>query len=155
MNINEEIGVNMYYFAYGMNTNNAQMSARCDAKNLGIACLKGYKLVMRTHADIAINDNDQVFGVLWEITHDDLIALDMLEGYPYYYDRIRVNVYHNNTIVTAYVYIMNDNHYSYSPSITYVKCIENGYRENDISLSQLHDALIELYDNEEYYENGW
>ena len=37
----------------------------------------------------------------------------------------------------------------------YVKCIENGYRENDISLSQLHDALIELYDNEEYYENGW
>jgi hypothetical protein len=74
-----------------MNTNLTQMAARCPgAVCLGPAWINNYALVFRHFADIEPEVDSYCDGVLWEITDDNLVALDALEGYPYHYTRFSV-----------------------------------------------------------------
>ena len=85
------------YFAYGMNTNQEEMSYRCPgACALGKAILPGYRLEFKSFATIVPSPKESVDGVLWTITDSDESALDMLEGYPEFYDKKIVSVEHDN-----------------------------------------------------------
>ena len=85
------------YFAYGMNTNQEEMSYRCPgARAFGRAMLPGYRLEFKSFATIVPSPTEQVEGVLWTITDTDESALDMLEGYPEFYDKKIVSVEHDN-----------------------------------------------------------
>jgi gamma-glutamylcyclotransferase (GGCT)/AIG2-like uncharacterized protein YtfP len=98
----------MLYFAYGMNTNTEEMAHRCPgAKSLGHARLVNHSFRFARHADVEPCDNSFVDGVLWEITDQHLTALDQLEGYPFYYDRVASSVVHESRTFHALVYRMH------------------------------------------------
>mgnify|MGYP003345597873 CR=1 FL=1 len=87
------------YFAYGANTNLDNMSYRCpNADVLGPAQIFGYRLVFRGCADIEMDENGEVNGVLWLISDDDLESLDQFEGFPHYYLRQRVWINYNDEL---------------------------------------------------------
>ena len=128
----------MKYFAYGMNTNLDEMAARCPgAVCLGPAWINDYALVFRHFADIEPASGGWCDGVLWEITDDNLQALDRLEGYPYHYTRFSVVVHTDRGSDTALVYQMTDQSYEQPPSGHYYRMVAEGYVQNSVPTDQL------------------
>ena len=129
------------YFAYGMNTNQEEMSYRCPgARALGKAVLPGYRLEFKSFATIVPNSKESVDGVLWTITDSDESALDMLEGYPEFYDKKIVSVEHDNQPYIAMTYIMGPREQGYAPSDGYYSMVSEGYQSFGLSQQQLLDA---------------
>ena len=134
----------MKYFAYGMNTNLDQMAARCPgAVCLGPAWINDYALVFRYCADIVPAPGNWCDGVLWEITDDNLVSLDALEGYPYHYTRFSVVVHTDRGADTALVYQMTDQSFEEAPSNHYFDMVLEGYQQNGVPVDQL-TATLEL-----------
>ena len=132
----------MKYFAYGMNTNLTQMAARCPgAVCLGPAWIDNYALVFRHFADIEPEVDSYCDGVLWEITDDNLVALDALEGYPYHYTRFSVVVNTDRGTNTALVYQMVDQSFEQPPSNHYFNTVYEGYEQNNVDTHQLIEIL--------------
>jgi gamma-glutamylcyclotransferase (GGCT)/AIG2-like uncharacterized protein YtfP len=70
------------YFAYGSNMDLAAMRARCpDARRCGRAELNGYQFyIMRGgYASIVRDPKASVFGLLWQVSAADIMALDHYE----------------------------------------------------------------------------
>jgi len=129
------------YFAYGMNTNQEEMSYRCpEARALGKAVLPGYRLEFKSFATIVPDPNESVEGVLWTITELDESALDMLEGYPEFYDKKTVLVDHDNQSYIAMTYIMGPREQGYAPSSGYYSMVSEGYQSFGLNQRQLLDA---------------
>ena len=129
------------YFAYGMNTNQEEMSYRCPgARALGRAMLPGYRLEFKSFATIVPSPKETVEGALWTITDSDECALDMLEGYPEFYDKKTVSVEQDNQSYIAMTYIMNPREHGYSPSDSYYKMVSEGYQHFGLSQQQLLEA---------------
>lgn len=132
----------MKYFAYGMNTNRAEMASRCPgARLIGPARIHGYDFVFRTHADIAQNWEGVCHGVLWDIEPGDLKSLDQLEGYPYYYTRFCVRVDLGDHFVYALTYQMTDQTYIQEPSRGYLEMVREGYEQNAVPADQIDRAI--------------
>ena len=132
----------MKYFAYGMNTNLAQMAMRCpNAKCLGAARLPNHEFRFARHADILPIPGFVTHGVLWEITDDCLISLDALEGYPNYYQRKTVTVQHQLQSIETMTYYMIGNIPDESPGPGYVEMLQQGYFENRVPDQQINQAL--------------
>ena len=131
----------MLMFAYGMNTNTAQMAHRCPAAvSLGVAELDEYELVFRGCADIRPCTGTTMEGVLWDITDDCLLALDVLEGYPNYYTRYEVPVFHNGEWKDALVYKMEGGDI-FPPSAGYLRILFEGYSEHGADVTQIYAAV--------------
>jgi len=90
-----------YYFAYGSNMDETQMGKRCSDSQLeGKALLPGYRLVFNREssgwgcgvADIVLDDQTEVWGLLYEVTDNDLKQLDYYEGAPKLYVRKKIKV---------------------------------------------------------------
>ena len=129
------------YFAYGMNTNKEEMAYRCSgARALGKAILPGYRFEFKSFATIVPSPKEQVEGVLWTITEPDELALDVLEGYPEFYDKKTVSVEHNGQSYIAMTYIMNPREKGYAPSDGYYSMVSEGYQTFGLSQQQLLDA---------------
>ena len=129
------------YFAYGMNTNPKQMSSRCPgAKSLGRAVLHGYRFEFKSFATIVPSVGESVEGVLWTITEPDEWALDMLEGYPEFYDKKNVTVVYNDVSHIAMTYIMNPKEHGYGPTDSYYSMVSQGYQSFGLSQQQLLEA---------------
>jgi gamma-glutamylcyclotransferase (GGCT)/AIG2-like uncharacterized protein YtfP len=127
-----------------MNTNLEQMAARCPgAVCLGPAWITDYALVFRYFADIEPAAGNWCDGVLWEITDDNLSALDRLEGYPWHYTRFTVVVHTDRGSDTALVYQMTDQSYEQPPSGHYYRMVAEGYEQNSVPTDQLV-ATLEL-----------
>lgn len=121
-----------------MNTNLEQMAARCPgAVCLGPAWINEYALVFRYFADIEPAAGGWCDGVLWEITDDNLQALDRLEGYPWHYTRFSVVVHTDRGSDTALVYQMTDQSYEQPPSGHYYNMVAEGYVQNSVPTDQL------------------
>ena len=132
----------MKYFAYGMNTNLTQMATRCPgAVCLGPAWINNYALVFRHFADIEPEVDSYCDGVLWEITDDNLVALDQLEGYPYHYTRFSVVVNTDRGSDIALVYQMVDQSFEQPPSNHYFNTVYQGYEQNNVDTHQLIEIL--------------
>ena len=129
------------YFAYGMNTNKEEMAYRCpNARAMGRAILSGYRLEFKSFATIVPNPKESVEGVLWTITDSDESALDILEGYPEFYDKKTVLVEHDNQSYIAMTYIMGPREQGYAPSDGYYSMVSEGYQSFGLSQQQLLDA---------------
>ena len=132
----------MKYFSYGMNTNLSQMAQRCpNAKSLGKAVLYGHEFRFARHADIIENPDFATQGVLWEITSDCEMALDALEGYPTYYLKKIVNVFHNGKSVKCMVYYMTGDEVDSFPSDSYLEMLIDGYTEHNVDTKQIYESL--------------
>ena len=129
------------YFAYGMNTNKEEMAYRCPrARALGKAILPGYRLEFKSFATIVPSPKETVEGVLWTITELDESALDVLEGYPEFYDKKTVLVEYNNQSYIAMTYIMGPREQGYAPSDGYYSMVSEGYQAFGLNQRQLLDA---------------
>ena len=132
----------MLYFAYGMNTNLKEMFQRCPgAKSLGHARLVNHSFRFARHADVEPCSDSFVDGVLWEITDEHLKALDQLEGYPFYYDRVVGSVVHGTRTFHAVVYRMQPGHEDSEPTLGYYNLVSEGYRAHNIPVDQLENCL--------------
>lgn len=130
------------YFAYGMNTNLESMAGRCPtARSLGVAILPEYEFRFARHADILPNPEFDTYGVLWDITRNDLRSLDALEGYPFYYDRKVVEVRHNGQIVRAITYFMQPDNHDAMPADSYFDLVQSGYLQHAVPVYQLYEAI--------------
>ena len=75
------------YFAYGSNMNVEQMRRRIpDARVVGRAVLKGWRVVERLYADIEKSGGGRVYGVLYLLSAKEMRRLDTFEGYPRTYE---------------------------------------------------------------------
>lgn len=139
-----------FYFAYGMNTNVGEMSQRCPkAVNLGRCSLQGFELKFRLHADIDQVAGNEMEGVLWDISTDCERALDSLEGYPFYYDKVEVIVIpdkpvDNNTRILAMAYVMTNKCKEEPPSVHYKDCLIEGYTQNGLNVDNLTTKIESL-----------
>lgn len=136
---------NMFYFAYGMNTNRSSMSWRCPgAISFGHARLLDHEFRFSHHADVVVSAGNSVDGVLWLIDKDHLEDLDILEGYPSYYNRAILPVEYQGNIIMAECYRMQPNNLDCGPSKGYLDMIFEGYREYDIPDNQISLALARI-----------
>jgi gamma-glutamylcyclotransferase (GGCT)/AIG2-like uncharacterized protein YtfP len=130
------------YFAYGMNTNQEQMSVRCPtAVPLGKAILPGYRFEFKSFATIVPDPNSQVEGVLWTITDIDEQALDILEGYPDFYSKKHVKVRLGIDYI-AMTYVMTPREKNRAPSDGYYSMVSEGYQSFGLSQHQLLEAKL-------------
>jgi gamma-glutamylcyclotransferase (GGCT)/AIG2-like uncharacterized protein YtfP len=130
-----------------MNTNTAQMAARCPkAKPLGSALLYGHEFRFARHADIIENPDYNTEGVLWEITPECEMALDALEGYPAYYLKKMVQVFHNGTPVECMTYYMAGELLDELPSDGYLAMLRKGYQEYNVNPNQIYESLALITD---------
>lgn len=133
-----------------MNTNINEMSLRCpNAINLGRCTLQDFELKFRLHADIDQVTGSIMEGVLWDITPECERALDSLEGYPYYYDKIQVIVdpetpVNKNSHIVAMAYIMTSKGDEQLPNIHYEDCLVEGYIENGLDVDKLTSKIDSL-----------
>jgi gamma-glutamylcyclotransferase (GGCT)/AIG2-like uncharacterized protein YtfP len=128
------------YFAYGMNTNREEMAYRCPtAVALGKALLPGYRFEFKSFATIVPDADSQVEGVLWTITDADEAALDILEGYPEFYDKRHVKVQQGIDYI-AMTYIMGPREKGHAPSDGYYSMVSEGYQSFGLSQRQLLEA---------------
>ncbi len=130
------------YFAYGMNTNITGMASRCPAAvSHGHAILLNHAFRFSGPADVVKCGGSYVDGVLWTITDECLRSLDMLEGYPYYYNRRHKPVRFQGRTVNALVYYMQPGHIDALPSQGYFDMVSEGYRDHGVPTDQLYNAL--------------
>jgi len=141
----------MLYFSYGMNTNSQGMARRCPAAvSHGRAVLLDHVFRFAGPADVVKCPDSYVEGVLWTITPECLEALDMLEGFPHYYNRRTKKVLHQDRVVTAMTYFMQPGHPDSPPSDGYFNMLLEGYQEHGVPTEQLHNSVyfsttVELY----------
>ena len=146
-----------YYFAYGGNTNNYHMSnSYSNSKIYSIGLLNDYKLVFRksldslnlenVYCDIDYEKYKSVFGVIYELSLDDINKLDKQEYNGILYNRILVDIHlSNNQIIKCFTYIMINKDMLYSkPSDRYYKIVIDGYRYHKLPLSQIYNAINEI-----------
>jgi gamma-glutamylcyclotransferase (GGCT)/AIG2-like uncharacterized protein YtfP len=138
--------MNIYYFAYGMNTNLTEMASRCpNAVSLGRCVLPNFELKFRYHADIDLVPGSIMEGVLWSITPECEKSLDKLEGYPYYYNKIDV-VLEDGSVAMAY--IMNSKGPEVAPSVGYDRCLYDGYLAHGLDVDNLTSHIDMLLQSE-------
>ena len=132
----------MLYFAYGMNTNSQGMAHRCPAAvAFGRAQLVGHQFRFAGPADVQPNRHSDVEGVLWDITEECLASLDVLEGYPFYYDRKWARVWFQGQEIQALVYFMQPGNRNSPPSSGYFATVLEGYEEHGVPTQQLWENV--------------
>ena len=132
----------MLYLAYGMNTNIDQMASRCPGSiSIGRVDIPDYRLVFRGVADIEPCPGNVLQTVMWDITPDCELALDMLEGYPTFYTKKYLNVDINGKMYEAMIYQMVGDRLDYShPGMYYQQMLEEGYQDHGLDLNQIYEA---------------
>ncbi len=144
----------MLYLAYGMNTHIDQMASRCPkAVSIGRVDIPDMRLVFRGVADVEYSYGDVLQTVLWDITPDCELALDMLEGYPTFYDKKYIDVEINGKTYEAMIYQMVGDRLDYStPGSYYQQMLEEGYQDHGLELNQIYEAegFCEVEDTLDY-----
>lgn len=134
-----------YYLAYGMNTNLAEMHRRCPAaKSLGSVTVPDYRLAFKTHCDVLYTPGDSMQCVLWSITDQCELALDLLEGFPDYYDKKEVKVKYQGQTIRPMIYYMCSGFDYAAPSENYLNMVVEGYSEHNIPITQIVTALEDI-----------
>ncbi|MBE9031627.1 gamma-glutamylcyclotransferase [filamentous cyanobacterium LEGE 11480] len=90
-----------FYFAYGSNLDQAQMCRRCPGSKLvGAGALAKHRLDFTRYskhwqggvADVVPDVTQEVWGLIYHLSANDLGLLDGYESYPMGYDRTQVTV---------------------------------------------------------------
>lgn len=148
----------MYYLAYGSNLNLNQMAYRCpDAKAVGSVILKDFRIVYKGFQDnfayLTIEEckGSKVPLGLFEVSEEDIEALDIYEGYPTSYQKYYIPVRHGLKKVNALIYIMNPYSDYHLPSVKYLTTCYEGYNDFGFDFSILRQALDDTIENHPDY----
>lgn len=100
------------YFAYGSNMDLEQMKTRCPSghKLLGVGVLEDWEFFVNSRgvANIIMDENSKVYGLLFKISETCVGNLDEHEGYPNIYSRLDLPIKFNDEEINAWVYIDNN-----------------------------------------------
>jgi gamma-glutamylcyclotransferase len=131
----------MLYFSYGTNMDPVGMRERAPgAKPLGAARLGGWRLTFTADAPdtgygvphVEPDENDEVWGVLWDVTEDDMKSLDEYEGVGVSaYVRDMVAVSRGDEVVEAITYLAQAHSYQ-QPSKEFVEQIVRGAEAHNL-----------------------
>ena len=136
----------IHYFAYGMLCDPDVMT---EAELIGMAELPNFEYELLQFANVFPTPGSKVYGTLWNITRKFLSELDMIEGYPQFYDRKTVPVMVNGKRYEAAVYTMTPESRELlqgtHPSQRYINKIVKGYRHAGVPLGQLRAALQDTH----------
>ena len=131
----------MLYFAYGSNLNHFQMKKRCkDSIYLKKIKLKNFRLTFRSiyrAADIEVKENCTVPGGLFEISKSDEKKLDIYEDFPILYKKYYF--IHSGSRVMTYTMVKKTSFRF--PSERYLNIIKKGYKDCDLDIKYLKQAL--------------
>ena len=85
---------NVFYFAYGSNTNPERKAERVpNARRVGIGHIIGWEVRERLYANLEPRPGHRVDGVVYLLTETELNFLGRYEGYPHCYTDRRVKVW--------------------------------------------------------------
>jgi len=120
------------YVAFGSNTDPERMGARCPgAVDVGEARLAGWRLSFAGHSrtwggPVATlrSGRGSVPVALYEVSHEDLLRLDAIEGHPAVYRRARLPVGET----TGLAYLLPGDFPEGSPPAAYLEAVRAGYR---------------------------
>ena len=136
------------YIAYGSNLTKRQMYYRCpDAEPVGVTTLHDFRLVfqghpLNAHANVIPEKGQEVPVAIWEISRRDEASLDIYEGVKGgYYTKEYMPVEINGEVQEALIYIMTPHNHG-APSDGYLDTIVRGYRDFDLPMRILNDAVI-------------
>lgn len=140
------------YFAYGSNLNLGEMKKRCPkGEPLGKWVLNDSRLVFRGVADCIYEPRSKCYGGLWKISLECEAALDRYEGYRPdgygMYRKVKVELtepFHGESSIMLYT--MNSTE-TIPPSVSYLKLIEQGYRDFGLPLRALYKAVKASWDD--------
>jgi len=144
----------MKYLAYGANMDEAIMYSRCrDAVLLDTGVMPDYRLMFKgeepnAYATIEPWKGYSVPYVLWEISNDDLLALDRFEGYPTHYLRYWGDVEFDGKSVEVIYYAKPDELPIGQPMTHYVEVLQAAYERFGFDMNILDEAL--RFSNEDY-----
>jgi gamma-glutamylcyclotransferase (GGCT)/AIG2-like uncharacterized protein YtfP len=123
------------------------MSTRCPkAKSLGKVILPNHSLAFKGVCDITQTTGVNMECALWTISKDCEKSLDALEGYPFMYDKKQVVVRYNNQKIHAMIYYMTPGAKLAVPGKYYLDMVTNGYKDHDMDVDQIYEALEAVYD---------
>jgi len=131
------------YFAYGSNLCIRQMDNRCPSNSkIGIGQLSGYKWIIsaRGYANVVKSSNDDVWGVIYEISMLDEEKLDVYEGVStkcYLKDNLEILIDDRIENCLTYVDPVTD---IGIPTSTYANVINEGLLD-----SKLPEQYVEKY----------
>ena len=131
----------MLYFAYGSNLNHFQMKKRCkDSKYIKKFEIKDFRLTFRSKygvADIESKKNYSIQGGLYEISKSDEKKLDIYEDFPILYKKYYFIP--NESRVMTYTMVKKTSFRF--PSERYLNIIKRGYKDCDLDIKYLKQAL--------------
>jgi len=128
-------------FAYGSNLDTQQVRRRLGRVPLArVACLKGWRLAFNkggdpVYANIVPAPGEEVWGVLYECTAEELARMDRFEGVPSgHYRRVPVMVTAGGDEIRAEAYVACEDRVvaEQSPPKAYAARILNGAREHGL-----------------------
>ncbi len=142
------------YFAYGANLHIAQMKSLCPmSAPVCPARLLDYRLTIALPAaspgnrpgwaTVTPEKGAETPGALFRLHDDDLPALDHFEDYPALYTREDVKILTGDGAVVAMLYVMRHPIRAARPAAHYVETLRQGYRDFDLPMEVLEDALGE------------
>jgi gamma-glutamylcyclotransferase (GGCT)/AIG2-like uncharacterized protein YtfP len=133
----------IYYAAYGMNTDPGAMALRTGIPTpIGLCLIRDHAFRFAVHADVYPKPGVTTYGVLWELTDEQLTCLDRREGYPTYYDRKIVEVESDGQIYQAWMYFMTPGFIETPPQSSYYQMLTSGYTHFGVPMSQIENALL-------------
>ena len=151
------------YFAYGSNMDTGRMIERCSsAVTLGRARLPGFRLAFNLSgrseehkdqgkkcaiANVISSKDDDVYGVLYGVSHDDLLGLSDLEqsfGYDDVVSDCCVEFDHNRVMIPARVFVGRADGEEYAPAEQYREFIVNGMRKHQLPEKYQAELLAHL-----------
>ena len=120
------------YFAYGSNLDESQLSRRCPGAALVTAgSLADFRLGFTVRstgwnagaADVVESSGDRVWGLVFDVTDENLGELDRFEGYPLQYNRFLSGIDTPRGTLDAWVYTAVRKQPFVAPSRRYVEII--------------------------------
>ncbi|VAX28227.1 hypothetical protein MNBD_NITROSPIRAE01-2368 [hydrothermal vent metagenome] len=130
----------MIYFAYGSNMDLDQMKVRCPGSSvIGIVELKHYAMAFTRWsrswksgtADILPERGKSVYGVLFDLSFEDLKKSDKFADYPNSYIRKDVGVFFEGETLPALTYVARRQGV-YKPSKSYMGKMLHGAEQNNL-----------------------
>jgi hypothetical protein len=130
------------YFAYGSNMSLEQIKGRCPSCEFkGVAVLNGKKVVCNKlsknkidhFAGLVDSPNDQVMGVLYQLSSDDISSLDDREkGYHRSTGKFFVEEIGTRRQIDCFTYLVTNPVTPHRPSAEYLDRILKGCRDHKL-----------------------